>query len=57
MAPKWLICLFVDSVCLHVNLMAIEGFYHKKSHVGVFNTVFAVLESCKKNMVAFLGLD
>eukprot|EP00462_Mataza_sp_D1_P000076 CAMPEP_0175092784 /NCGR_PEP_ID=MMETSP0086_2-20121207/2649_1 /TAXON_ID=136419 /ORGANISM="Unknown Unknown, Strain D1" /LENGTH=257 /DNA_ID=CAMNT_0016365673 /DNA_START=90 /DNA_END=861 /DNA_ORIENTATION=+ len=34
MAPKWMICMFVDSVPLDANCMVFQSFFHRKGHLG-----------------------
>ena len=44
MAPKWFICICVDTMDLHATLVIFEAFFFNKGHNGVLPCVFAILK-------------
>lgn len=46
MAPKWMICLFVDSVPLDCECMILESFFYREGHMGVLPAICCILQDC-----------
>mmetsp|Transcript_17399 Transcript_17399/g.24391 ORF Transcript_17399/g.24391 Transcript_17399/m.24391 type:complete len:103 (-) Transcript_17399:63-371(-) len=55
MAPKWMICMFVDSVPLDANCMVFQSFFHRKGHLGTAAAIFTLISNCEFASAADVG--